>query len=93
LANLTLEKSTSLGLSATSGALVELLEPNGTAEQVAVRIDDVITALNGAPISKAMDVRMEEHHLALGSTAELLISRQGQLVKVRVKLPRRRRQV
>jgi hypothetical protein len=88
LANLTLEKSKSLGLSAASGALVELVEPNGPAEQAGVRIDDVITALNGARISKAMDVRMKERHLAPGGTAELLILRQGQLVKARVKLLR-----
>jgi len=86
LTNLTLQKSTSLGLSATSGALVEALEANGPAERAGVRIDDVITTFNDAPIGKPRDVQKEERRLARGSIAELQILRNSQLVKVRVKM-------
>lgn len=86
LGNLTAEKSRALGLSATSGAWVMEVEPNGSAGQAGVRVDDVITSLNGAPIVKALDVRAALRHLAPGSTAELHILRQGQPIKITVKL-------
>jgi len=86
LGNLTLAKSKSLGLSATTGALVEQLETNGPAAKAGVRIDDVITTLNGAPIAKAIDVRTALRHLAPGSTAELHLLRQGQPIKITVKV-------
>lgn len=69
-----------------TGALVEQLEPNGAAQKAGVRIDDVITSLNGAPIVKAIDVRTALRHLAPGSTAELRILRQGQPIKITVKV-------
>ena len=62
LGNLSREKSQALGLSAMTGALVEQLEPNGAAQKAGVRIDDVITSLNGAPIVKAIDVRTALRH-------------------------------
>jgi PDZ domain len=86
LGNLTLEKSRALGLFATSGAWVMEVEPSGSAGQAGVRVDDVITSLNGAPIRKALDVRAALRHLAPGSTAELHILRQGQAIKITVKL-------
>ena len=86
LGNLSRAKSQTLGLSATTGALVEQLEPDGAAQKAGVRIDDVITSFNGAPIAKAMDVRMALRHLARGSTAELHILRQGQPIKITVKV-------
>jgi hypothetical protein len=86
LGNLSLAKSKVLGLSATTGALVEQLEPNGAAQKAGVRINDVITSLNGAPIAKAVDVRTALRHLAPGSTAELHLLRQGQPIKITVKV-------
>lgn len=86
LGNLSRAKSQALGLSATTGALVEQLEPNGAAQKAGVRIEDVITSLNGAPIVKAIDVRTALRHLAPGSTAELHILRQGQPIKITVKV-------
>ena len=86
LGNLTVEKSRALGLSATSGAWVMEVDTAGPARQAGVRVDDVITSLNGAPIVKALDVRAALRHLAPGSTAELHILRQGQPVKITVKL-------
>lgn len=64
LGSFTPAKSQSLGLSATTGALVEQLDSNGPAAKAGVRVDDVIITLNGAPITEALDVRTASRHLA-----------------------------
>jgi hypothetical protein len=66
-----------VGLSHGKGALVARIEPEGPAALAGVRVDDVITAMNGAPIRRAADVMAAMAHLAPGSTADLQILRDG----------------
>lgn len=84
LGNLTPERSQALGLSSTDGALVEQLDPNGTAALAGVHVDDVITNLNGTSIVQAMDVRRALRHVRRGGTAKLQVLRQGQAMTLKV---------
>lgn len=72
------------GLSHGNGALVTRIEPQGPAAQAGVRVNDVITALNGVPIGRAADVMAAMAHLAPGSMANLQILRDGQPFTVTV---------
>lgn len=76
--------SSQIRLSHGNGALVTGIEPEGPAAQAGVRVHDVITALNGAPIGRAADVMAAMAHLAPGSTADLQILRDGQPLTVTV---------
>jgi len=68
----------------TNGALVMQLEPDGPAAQAGVRVNDVVTAINGTPVSNAADVRAGVSQLAPGSTAQLQVRRAGQPVTLKV---------
>ncbi len=76
--------SAQIGLSHGNGALVARIEPGSPAAQAGVRVHDVITALNGAPIGRAADLMAAMAHLAPGSTADLQILRDGQPLTVTV---------
>ncbi|PYT96582.1 MAG: hypothetical protein DMG38_23225 [Acidobacteria bacterium] len=76
--------SPSVGLSHGNGALVTKIEPEGPAAQAGVRVHDVITALNGAPIGSAADVRAAMTQLMPGSMANLQILRDSQPFTVTV---------
>jgi hypothetical protein len=76
--------SSQIGLSHGNGALVTRIEPQGPAAQAGVRVNDVITALNGAPISRAADVMAAMAHLAPGSMANLQFLRDGRPFTVTV---------
>ena len=76
--------STQAGNAHGAGALVRRVQLGSPAAQAGVRVNDVITALNGTPIARANDVKAAMAHLAPGSTAELQILREGQPLTVTV---------
>lgn len=76
--------SSQSGLLQSNGALVARVEPGGPAAQAGVRVNDVITALNGAPMTRAADVTAAMAYLAPGSLANLQILREGQPLTVTV---------
>lgn len=81
ISDLTASQRRSLG---TNGALVTQLEPDGPAAQAGVQIHDVITAINGGPISNSADVSAFVVQLAPGSAAQLQILRGRQPVTIKV---------
>jgi PDZ domain len=76
--------STQAGIAHGAGALVRRVQLGSPAAQAGVRVNDVITALNGTPIARANDVKAAMAHLAPGSTAELQILREGQPLSITV---------
>lgn len=69
---------------AANGAEVGVLTPGGPAERAGVRIGDVITAVNGAPVQNATAMTDAVHSLAPGQTARLSILRGGQRMTISV---------
>jgi hypothetical protein len=78
---LTTSQKKSLG---TNGALVMHLEPEGPAAQAGVRVNDVITAVNGRPVSGPTDVTAAVTQLNPGSAAQLQVLRTGQPLSIKV---------
>lgn len=76
--------STQAGIAHGAGALVRGVQLGSPAAQAGVRVNDVITALNGTAIAQANDVKSAMAHLAAGSTAELQILREGQPLSITV---------
>jgi hypothetical protein len=68
----------------TNSVLVKQLEPDGPAAQAGLRVNDVITAINGRAVSNSADVSATVVRLAPGSTAQLQILRAGQPVTIKV---------
>jgi serine protease DegQ len=64
-----------LGLSTSDGALVARVLPGSTAEQAGLEVYDVITAIDGDPVSSGRDLRNLVALVRLGQTVELQITR------------------
>ncbi len=78
--------ATSLGLASPRGALVTEPTAGGPAERVGVSSGDVITAVDGQPISNALDLSRTIASKAPGTTVELTIWRNGAETTISVKL-------
>ena len=68
----------------SKGAMVVQVAPGSPAAQAGMRIGDVITAINGAPISQAADVSPAVQQFAPGSTLQLQMLRGRQPVAINV---------
>jgi serine protease DegQ len=66
-----------------SGVLIGKVEPGSPAEQAGLKVDDVITAVGGAPVSNMTELRNKVGLLRAGDGAEFTISRDAQSLTIR----------
>ena len=71
------ELAQSLGLHDARGALVNGVEPGGPGERAGLRQGDVITTLNGAPVSDANSLRNRVASSRADSLATIVVLRHG----------------
>jgi Do/DeqQ family serine protease len=83
---ITSDLAASLGLSQVKGALVSAVNEDSPAEHAGVKRGDVITELNGQPVSDSNSLRNQVSRLKPGTAAGLKIIRGGQEKEVTVKL-------
>ncbi len=82
--DLTPDRVRSLGLPAQQlGAVIAKVEPGSAAERAGLKSDDVITAVNKAPVRGAADLRIKVGLLRVGDAAELAVLRGGRPLAVR----------
>lgn len=74
------------GESSTVGALISEVSPGGAAEAAGLQSGDVVTALNGIPITDQTDLTAQVRALAGGAEAELTYTRDGESNTVTVTL-------
>jgi serine protease Do len=73
-------------VSETHGALVSDVDPKGPSAHSGLKQGDVITRLNGKPISGPNDLRLQIAEMEPGSVAHLQVDRTGQSQEIGVKL-------
>jgi Do/DeqQ family serine protease len=66
-----------------SGALIASVEPESAAERADLKTGDVVTAVTGAPVRSAADLRNKIGLLRVGDVAELTVLRTGRSMTVR----------
>ena len=66
------------GESDTVGALISEVSPGGAAEAAGLQAGDVVTALNGIPVSDQTDLTAQVRALAGGAEAEITYTRDGE---------------
>jgi S1-C subfamily serine protease len=76
----------SLGLKETQGVIVSSVSPGSAAERAGVKRGDVIQTLNGKPVHDINTLRNRVAEAGPGSTADLVILRDGSEKKLSVKL-------
>jgi Do/DeqQ family serine protease len=83
---ITTDLGTSLGLKQTDGVLVNSVVPNGPADHAGIKAGDVITALNGKPVTDPNTFRNTVAETAPGTDVTLTIVRDGNQQQVHAKL-------
>jgi len=76
----------SLGLKKTGGAIISSVTPGSAADRAGLKQGDVIESFNGQPLHDFNSLRNRVAEAGPGSTAELVIVRDGAEKKVSVKL-------
>jgi putative serine protease PepD len=74
------------GESDTVGAMISEVSAGGAAESAGLQSGDVVTALNGVPISDQTDLTAQVRALAGGADAEVTFTRDGDSQTVTVTL-------
>ncbi|MBX5467537.1 MAG: trypsin-like peptidase domain-containing protein [Firmicutes bacterium] len=74
------------GLGTQSGVLVVAVEPGSPADQAGLQAGDVITAINGTPVTTASALQADISHDQVGQRVTLTINRNGQTETVAVTL-------
>ncbi len=82
--NMSPELAKNLGIDQSSGALVGGVEKGTPADSAGLKAGDVITAINGAPVDGASEVRNRVGLSPIGTTLELTIMRGSDTKKVKV---------
>jgi serine protease Do len=82
----TTEMAQSLGLKSTGGAIVSSVTPNSAADRAGLKQGDVIQSLNGVQVHDFNTLRNRVAEAGPGSTADLVIVRDGVEKHVSVKL-------
>jgi serine protease Do len=78
-----------LGLKSTEGVLVGDVSSGAPAEKAGIKRGDILLALNGTKLTSASQLRNMVADRNPGSAAELMVSREGKQVEVKVKLGER----
>lgn len=76
----------SLGLASTEGAIISTVEPKSPAEQAGLKPGDVITAVNGRPVRRSIDLRNRIGMMPIGATITLTTLRNGKTLTTKVKI-------
>jgi Do/DeqQ family serine protease len=76
----------SLGLASTEGAIISTVEPKSPAEQAGLKPGDVITAVNGRPVRRSIDLRNKIGMTPIGETITLTTLRNGKTLTTKVKI-------
>jgi serine protease Do len=84
--NVTPDIAQALNLEASSGALISDLDPDGPATGSGLQRGDVVTSVNGEPVSDSRRFRLKIAEMAPGTTVQLTVLRGGQEVNLPVKL-------
>ncbi|HTZ97242.1 MAG TPA: DegQ family serine endoprotease [Terriglobales bacterium] len=71
---------------AEKGALVGSVEPNSPGDKAGLKRGDIITQLNGQPISGSNDLRLKVGSMAPGTKVSLKINRNGQTSDISITL-------
>jgi Do/DeqQ family serine protease len=82
----TSDLAATLGLADVRGALVSQINPGSAAEKAGIKRGDVITAINGAPISDSNSLRNQVARTQPGSDVTLTITRNGREQQVKATL-------
>jgi serine protease Do len=76
----------SFGMAKPNGALVSSVDPAGPAAKAGLQPGDVITAVNGSPVSDSTDLPSQVASLAPGSTATVTVWRDKASKDIKVKI-------
>lgn len=76
----------SFGMAKPNGALVSSVDPGGPAAKAGLQPGDVITAVNGSPVSDSTDLPSQVASLAPGSTATITVWRDKANKDIKVKI-------
>ncbi|MEG5378139.1 serine endoprotease DegP [Enterobacter hormaechei] len=80
------ELAKAMKVDAQRGAFVSQVMPNSSAEKAGIKAGDVITSLNGKPISSFAALRAEVGSMPIGSKVTLGLLREGKPVNVSLEL-------
>jgi Do/DeqQ family serine protease len=82
----TSDLAASLGLKQSGGAIVSSVSDGSAAERAGLKRGDVITSFNGRPVQDTNSLRNRVAEAGPGSTAEVVVIRDGSEKKIAVKL-------
>ncbi|MGZ4664714.1 MAG: S1C family serine protease [Frankiaceae bacterium] len=89
-ATLTPEIASQLGLSVQQGVLVYAVTAGTSAAQAGIRPGDVLTAMNGQPLTSTADLQAQLRQQSPGETVTLTVVRASQTLSIKVTLTDRR---
>jgi len=78
--------ASALGIKATRGALITNVLPDSPAAKAGLKPGDLVTSVDGKPISDAQDLRNVQGLAPLGSTLALAVDRGGRTLTIDTKL-------
>ncbi len=83
------QNASTLGLASAKGAVVTVVRPNSPASVAGVQPNDVILEFNRQPVDSVRDVTRAVADTPVGSTAQMVVMRDGKRVRLSVKVDRR----
>ncbi|HSH06636.1 MAG TPA: DegQ family serine endoprotease [Burkholderiales bacterium] len=84
--DLTPERAHALGLSANQGAVIAEVQPGSPAARAGLGAGDVVTAVNGRPVTTASGLRARLGVLPVGETVELSVRREDGSRTIRARI-------
>ncbi|MGH8183850.1 MAG: Do family serine endopeptidase [Rhodanobacteraceae bacterium] len=84
--NLSARVAAALGIKASSGALITNVLPDSPAAKAGLQPGDLVTSVNGQPVTDAQDLRNAQGLAPLGSTLKLGVDRGGKQRVIEAKL-------